>query len=98
VSGDKGCLPILAAGAIAGTAVTGVAQAIAVQMTLGSAASGATTTGLLNDMFALQSSLCNVYGSCCYSNNCNPATKTVFNPIYLTITLVLSLISYVAIF
>jgi hypothetical protein len=77
---------------------TRVAQSTTVQMTLGSAATTATAIGMLNDFLALHSNLCSVYGTCCYSNNCNPATKTVFNPINLALTLVFSLISYVAIF
>ena len=88
---------MLAAGAIAGTAATGVAQTTTVHMTIGSLA-GSTTTGMLNDLWALQWNLCGVYGTCCTSTNCNPTTKTVFNPINLALTLVFSLISYVAIF
>ena len=63
-------------------------------------ASGATVASVLKDLLALQSNLCSVYGGCCYSNLCNssPATKTVFNPANLALTLVFSLISYVAIF
>jgi hypothetical protein len=88
---------MLAATAIITSAQTGVAQSTTAQMTLGSLA-GSTQTGILNDVGALHSNLCNVYGTCCYSNNCNPASKTVFNPVNLALTLVFGLISYVAIF
>jgi len=88
---------VFVAGAIAGTAATGVAQATTVQMTIGSL-TGSTTTGMLNDYWALQSNLCSVYGSCCYSNLCNPATKTVFSPVNLAFALVFSVLSYLAIF
>ncbi len=102
VAGDRGCLPVLAAGALGGPAAAGTNQATNAQMTLGSAGTTATATtvGVLNDLLALQSNLCSVNGGCCYSNLCNssPATKTVFNPINLALTLVFSLISYVAIF
>ncbi len=100
VAGDRGCLPTLAAGLLGGTnIVAGTNQATTVQMILGYAVTG-TTVGVLNDLWALQSNLCSVYGSCCYTNNCtpSPAPKTVFNPINLALTLVLSLISYVALF
>ncbi len=96
VAGDRGCLPVLA-GTIIAAAATGSNQATNAQMVLGGA-STATTAGVLNDLLALQSNLCSVYGGCCYSNYCNPATKTVFNPVNLALTLVFSLISYVAIF
>ena len=99
VAGDRGCQPILAAGAIIviGAAAAGVGQLTTQQMTIGSWAAS-TQTGLLNDLWALQTNLCNVNGGCCYSNYCNPATKTVFNPVNLALALVFSLISYVAIF
>ena len=90
-------LAALATSSASGAAIAGAVQSTTAQMQLGSAAS-ATAGALLNDFMALQTNLCNVYGTCCYSNNCNPATKTVFNPVNLALTLVFSLISYVAIF
>ena len=99
VSSDRGCLPVLAAAVIGTGAGTGVDQTTGLQMVLGFATT-ATVAGVLNDLSALQSNLCSVNGVCCYSNLCNssPATKTVFNPANLALTLLFSLISYVAIF
>ncbi len=104
VAGDGGCLPTFAAGLLGGAnIVAGTNQATTVQMTLGYAITS-TIVGGLNDLWALHSNLCNIYGACCYTNNCTPAPKTspapntVFNPINLALTLVLILISYGAIF
>jgi hypothetical protein len=88
VANDRGCLPILATTASTGAGVTGASQSTTTQMTLGSL-TGSTLGSILNDVNALQSSLCVTYGTCCYSNNCNPASRIVYNPLSLIAALLI---------
>jgi len=66
-------LPTFTAYTNIATAVPGVSRVGLFRgfpMLLGSQASSA-LGGLLNDLFSLQNNLCNVYGKCCLTNNCN---------------------------
>jgi hypothetical protein len=76
---------------LAGVGATGQTQTSSAQMLLGRQA-GSSTTGIVQDLFALKDGVCLVNGVCCYTNLCNNSYKFSFNAIALGFALMLSLI------
>ncbi len=103
--GDRGCFPTINTGSFQGTAAAGTgtgqtytaasgstaATATAMVMT-NSAASGtaAGQSAILNDYFLVQQSLCQTFGSCCYTSNCNGVGKIVANFVFLIFSLIIA--------
>jgi len=69
IANDRGCLPALIDGALAGN-IAGTDQSTTAQLLLGSQAAG-TSTGVLQDLLALTDNLCLRYGTCCSTDLCN---------------------------
>ncbi len=90
VASDKGCIPILASGALETAGTDGQTQSTSAQLLLGGQAASSATS-LLQDMFALRDNVCLVNGVCCYTNLCNNSFKLASNAIVLGIAVIPSL-------
>ena len=83
----------LYAGAAA-TALAGTGAGLATPWTVGAISSSSTTVGIIQDFVGLTIALCQTYGTCCYTSNCNSAGNIKINFILLFLAIFFSKIYF----
>lgn len=86
VAGDRGCLPL--------TGATAVAQATGAQLVL---ATGATAAANEADYISYVRYLCQSSGTCCYTNLCNASGRIFMNIAMVFVSTILMLIGFVSV-
>jgi len=79
---------------VAVTASAGTVAGSATPWTVGAVSGSSTTVGIIQDFVGLSIALCQTYGTCCYTSNCNSAENIKINFILLFLAIFFSKIYF----